>query len=96
MRPRPLHPNRKREEQELDIRRRRESEIFANGFEAGFSFRQYADDLDSLEEFHSADEIADFELARDTYKRALRVVGRQSHLRLGYPFTLTGLGLDPL
>jgi hypothetical protein len=33
---------------------------------------------------------------RENYRASLKIVGRRPGLPLGYPFTLSGLGLDPL
>jgi hypothetical protein len=66
---------------------------YATGFEAGYAFHEYADDLDFLEEFHTAEQIAEFEAARDRYVAALNIVGRKSKLKLSY-LTPGPLGLS--
>jgi hypothetical protein len=71
------------------------AEIFAAGFEAGFGFCNYAHNvgydhpLTAEEQAERAQQEAD----REVYKAALLLIGRGSRLPLGYPFTLSGLGL---
>jgi hypothetical protein len=71
------------------------AEIYAAAFEAGFGFCNYAHNLgyDHPLTAEEQAEVAQQEADREAYKAALLLIGRGSRLPLGYPFTLSGLGL---
>ena len=88
----------------MDERHRVNADIYVTAFEAGFGFCNYAHNIDlSEEDFDDAEskemfkaELAQQKQDRENYRVSLKIIGRRPRLPLGAPFTLSGLGLDPL